>query len=215
MAIRAVIVPAYKRLLKYFVDTYIPACRTSIAASALPDGKDDYAFRARYFTTTKLTPDQIHEMGLKEVARIRGEMDAIIQRVGFQGDFQAFVQFLRTDPQFYYKTSDELFLAYQALAKRIDPQLVPLFGKLPRLPYGVKAIPMDLAPDVTTAYYFQGSLEGGRAGTYYVNLYKPETRPKYEMEALSLHESVPGHHLQIALSQELTDVPNFRRHNIG
>ncbi len=215
MAIRAVVVPAYRRLLKYFVDDYLPASRSAIAASSLPDGKDFYAFRVRYFTTTKLTPDQIHDIGLKEVARIRGEMDAIIKQLGFQGSFADFVRFLRTDPQFYYKSPDELFTAYSALAKRIDPQLVPLFGKLPRLPYGVKAIPDDVAPDVTTAYYFQGSQEGGRAGTYYVNLYKPETRPKYEMEALSLHESVPGHHLQIALAQELPQVPNFRRHLLG
>jgi uncharacterized protein (DUF885 family) len=215
MAIRAVVVPAYRRLLKFLNEEYLPACRASIGASSLPDGKDFYAFRARYFTTTKLTPDEIHETGLKEVARIRGEMDAIIGKVGFKGSFAEFVAFLRSDPQFYYKTPEELFTAYAALAKRIDPQLVPLFGKLPRLPYGVMAIPADIAPDTTTAYYFQGSLEGGRAGTYYVNLYKPETRPKYEMEALSLHESVPGHHLQIALAQELQDVPNFRRHILG
>ena len=214
-AVRAVVVPAYRRLLKYFKETYLPASRGSIGASSLPDGKEYYAFRARYFTTTKLTPDQIHELGLGEVARIRGKMDAIIQQLAFKGSFEDFVQFLRTDPQFYYKTPEELFTAYQALAKRVDPELVHLFGKLPRLPYGVKAIPADLAPDVTTAYYYQGSLEGGRAGTYYVNLYKPETRPRYEMEALTLHESVPGHHLQIALAQELPDVPKFRRFNSG
>jgi uncharacterized protein (DUF885 family) len=212
MAIRAVVVPAYRRLLKYFNDDYLPACRGSIAASKLPDGKELYAFLVRSHTTTKLTPEQIHEIGLKEVARIRGEMDVVIKQAGFKGSFAEFVHFLRTDPQFYYKTPEELFNAYAALSKRIDPGLVALFGKLPRLPYGVKAIPDDIAPDVTTAYYYQGSLEGGRAGTYYVNLYKPETRPKYEMEALSVHEAVPGHHLQIALAQELTDVPSFRRH---
>ncbi|HZP12742.1 MAG TPA: DUF885 domain-containing protein [Nevskiaceae bacterium] len=214
MAIRAVVVPSYRRLLKYFNDTYLPACRNSIAASDLPDGKDFYAWRIRSFTTTKLTADEIHALGLKEVERIRAEMDAIIKQVGFQGSFDEFIAFLRTDPRFYYKTPDELLTAYQALAKRIDPGLPALFGKLPRLPYGVKPIPDDLAPDVTTAYYFQGSQEGGRAGTYYVNLYKPETRPKYEMEALSLHESVPGHHLQIALAQELPNVPSFRRHQL-
>jgi uncharacterized protein (DUF885 family) len=212
MAIRAVVVPSYRRLLKYFNDSYLPACRASIAASDLPDGKDFYAWRIRSFTTTKMTADEVHELGLKEVARIRAEMDAIIKQVNFQGGFAEFVNFLRSDPQFYYKTPEELLTAYQALAKRIDPGLPALFGKLPRLPYGVKPIPDDLAPDVTTAYYFQGSQEGGRAGTYYVNLYKPETRPKYEMEALSLHESVPGHHLQIALAQELADLPQFRRH---
>jgi uncharacterized protein (DUF885 family) len=214
-AIRAVVVPAYRRLLKYFLENYLPASRDSIAAASLPDGKDYYAWRARFYTTTKLTPDQIHEIGLKEVARLRKQMDGIIEKSAFKGSFADFVRFLRSDPQFYYKTGDELFEAYLALSKRIDPELVKLFGVLPRLPYGVKAIPADLAPDVTTAYYFPGSLEGGRAGYFFVNLYKPETRPKYEMEALALHESVPGHHFQIALAQELPDLPKFRRYDTG
>ena len=216
-AIRAVVVPAYRRLLKYFNESYLAASRGSIAASALPEGKDYYAWCARYFTTTRLTPEEIHEIGLKEVARIRAQMDAITDKLAqegkFKGSFQQFLEFLRGDPQFYYKTGGELFTAYQVLAKRIDPELPKLFGKLPRLTYGVKAIPDDAAPDVTTAYYVPGSPEAGRAGYFYVNLYKPETRAKYEMEALTLHESVPGHHLQIALAQALPDVPQFRKHN--
>jgi len=205
------IVPAYRRFSRYFEETYIPASRDSIGASELPDGEAFYEHRAQVFTTTPMTPDEIHRLGLDEVARIRAEMQLIIDELEFDGSFQEFLEFLRTDPQFYYETPEELFDAYLAISKRIDPELVKLFGKLPRMPYGLRPIPDNIAPDTTTAYYSRPAADGSRAGYYYVNLYRPEVRPKYEMEVLSVHEAVPGHHLQIALQMELPDMPEFRR----
>ena len=160
-----------------------------------------------------MTPDEIHELGLSEVARIRAAMLEIIDELEFDGDFADFLEFLRTDPQFYYEDPDELFEAYLATSKRIDPELVKLFGKLPRMPYGLRPIPASVAPDTTTAYYSRPAADGSRAGYYYVNLYRPEVRPKYEIEVLTVHEAMPGHHLQIALSQELEDIPEFRRYS--
>ena len=207
------IVPAYRDFNNYFVNVYLPASRESIGASSLPNGEAFYEFRARLFTTTSMTPDEIHRLGLNEVARIRVEMQLIIDEVEFDGDFAEFLNFLRTDPQFYYDDPQELFDAYLAICKRIDPELVKLFGKLPRMPYGLRAIPDNIAPDTTTAFYSQPSADATRAGYYYVNLYKPEVRPRYEMEVLSVHEAVPGHHLQIALQMELPDMPAFRRYS--
>lgn len=207
------IVPAYRKFSRYFNDTYLPASRDSIDASSLPDGKAFYEYRTRVYTTTNMTPDEIHRLGLSEVQRIRGEMQLIIDELEFAGSFEDFLQFLRTDPQFYYETPEQLFDAYLAICKRIDPELVKLFGTLPRTPYGLRPIPDNLAPDTTTAYYSQPAADGSRAGYYYVNLYKPEVRPKYEMEVLSVHEAVPGHHLQIALQMELGDIPDFRRYS--
>ncbi|MGH8223977.1 MAG: DUF885 domain-containing protein, partial [Woeseiaceae bacterium] len=208
-----IIVPAYRRYGRYFSDTYLPASRESIGASALPDGQAFYEYRVRRYTTTQMTPDEVHRLGLSEVARIRGEMQLVIGEVGFDGDFDAFLEFLRTDPRFYYEAPEQLFDAYLAICKRIDPQLVKLFGKLPRMPYGLRPIPDNIAPDTTTAYYNRPAADGSRAGYYYVNLYRPEVRPKYEMEVLSVHEAMPGHHLQIALQMELGDMPAFRRYS--
>ncbi len=206
------IVPAYRRFSRYFNDTYLPASRDSIGASSLPNGEAYYEYRARLFTTTQMTPDEIHRIGLNEVKRIRDEMQLIIDELEFEGSFSEFLHFLRTDPQFYYETPEELFNGYLIVSKRIDPELVKLFGKLPRMPYGLRPIPDNIAPDTTTAYYSQPAADGSRAGFYYVNLYRPEVRPKYEMEVLSVHEAVPGHHLQIALQMELEDMPEFRKY---
>ena len=207
------IVPAYRDYARYFERTYLPATRESVGASELPDGEAFYEHQARVFTTTGMTPDEIHRLGLDEVARIRAEMMEVIDETGFDGSFEDFLGFLRTDSRFYYDTADELFDAYLAICKRIDPQLVRLFGKLPRMPYGLRPIPENIAPDTTTAYYNRPAADGSRPGYYYVNLYRPEVRPKYEMEVLSVHEAVPGHHLQIALQMELPDMPAFRRYS--
>ena len=206
------IVPAYRRFNRYFNNTYLPASRDSIGASSLPNGEAFYEYTARSFTTTGMTPDEIHRLGLNEVKRIRGEMQLVIDELEFEGSFADFLNFLRTDPQFYYDTPEELFEGYLAVSKRIDPELIKLFGKLPRMPYGLRAIPNNIAPDTTTAYYNQPAADGSRPGYYYVNLYRPEVRPKYEMEVLSVHEAVPGHHLQIALQMELEEMPEFRKY---
>ena len=209
--IDASVLPAYRKLDRYFRDKYLPAARDTIGLSALPNGSDWYELRARTYTTTRMTPDEIHRIGLDEVRRIRGEMEKIIAEVGFDGSFTDFLEHLRTDPQFYFDNPEDLYQAYLATSKRIDPELVRLFGKLPRMPYGVKPIPDAIAPDTTTAYYSRPAGDGSRAGIYWVNLYRPEVRPKYEIEVLSVHEAMPGHHLQLALQQELGALPMFRR----
>jgi len=209
--ITAKVVPAYTRLKQYVEREYLPRCRETVGIWDTPKGEQRYVELARWYTTTDLTPDQIHELGLEEVARIRAEMLRVIERTGFKGSFEEFLAYLRTDPKFRYTDSKELFQAYEAMAKRVDPLLPQYFGKLPRMPYGVRAIADQIAPDTTTAYYQPPAMDGTRAGFYYVNLYKPEERPKYEIPVLTIHESVPGHHLQIALAQELGELPKFRR----
>ena len=205
------VTPAYREFRDFFVSTYLPASREQPGIGSLPGGEDIYRFLAARYTTTDLNPEQIHETGKREVARILGEMEEVREAVGFDGDLQAFNEFLRTDPQFYYDSPEALLEGYRAVSKRLDPELVKLFGRLPRMPYGVKAIPAETAPDATTAYYIRPAADGTRAGYYYVNLYRPEVRPRYEMEVLSVHEAVPGHHLQIALAQEIEGLPEFRR----
>jgi uncharacterized protein (DUF885 family) len=204
--------PAYERLHAFFVERYLPRARETLAATALPDGPAWYAFSARSYTTTELSPREIHDIGLAEVRRIRGEMDRVITSAGFTGSFGEFLTFLRTDPQFYHTDTAAFMREYRDIAKRIDPELVKLFGTLPRLPYGVRAVPAYAERSQTTAYYLPGSLEAGRPGWFYANTYDLASRPRWEMEALTVHEAVPGHHLQIALAQELEDVPDFRRH---
>ncbi|OHE83364.1 MAG: hypothetical protein A2579_00530 [Lysobacterales bacterium RIFOXYD1_FULL_69_11] len=210
-AIRESVIPAYRDFNTFFNDEYLPGTRETIAAVDMPDGKAYYDFLVGQFTTTDLTADEVHQIGLKEVARIRAEMEQVRQEIGFDGDLAAFFEHLRTDPDLFYDSPEALLEAYQAMSKRIDPELVKVFKTIPRLPYGVRPIPDNIAPDTTTAYYQPGAVDGTRAGYYYVNLYKPEVRPKWEMMALSLHEAVPGHHFQFARGQELGDVPMFRR----
>ena len=209
--IEEVVIPSYQLLGKYFKDEYLPQSRSTVGLYDIPDGRKLYEVLAKSFTTTNLSPKEIHQIGLDEVQRIRGEMEAVIKELKFEGSFKDFLTFLREDERFYYKTSEELFEGYLAVSKRIDPELVKLFGNLPRTPYGLRAIPEESAPDTTTAYYMSPSPDGLRAGYYYVNLYKPETRPKFEMEVLSVHEAVPGHHLQISLAMEMEEMPMFRR----
>lgn len=205
------VIPAYQRFLGFFRDEYLPKCRESVGIYDTPGGLAFYNNRARFHTTTDLTAEQIHEVGLKEVARIHQEMQQVMDRVKFKGTRQEFFTFLRTDPQFYFTDADDLFRAYVYTTKMIEPELPKLFGRLYRTPVGVKAIPMTSAPNTTTAYYNGPSIDGKRAGYFYANLYRPEVRPKYEIEVLTAHEAIPGHHLQIALAQEQAGLPNFRK----
>ncbi|HJQ11090.1 MAG TPA: DUF885 domain-containing protein [Gemmatimonadaceae bacterium] len=204
--------PAFQRLHRYLVTSYIPRTRQSIGMSALPDGAAWYAYNVKVQTTTTRTPQEIHNLGLSEVKRIRGQMDSLIAATAFTGGFNAFVNMLRTDPKFFYTDSASLVRGYRDIVKRIDPELPKMFGRLPRLTYGVSTIPSYAAPSQTAAYYQPGSIAAGRAGQYFVNTYKLDARPIWEMEVLSAHESVPGHHLQMALAQELESIPNFRRY---
>ena len=208
--IQNVLNPIYQELYDFLINEYLPESRDTIGISDVPNGKEWYEYLARYHTTTNLTPDEIHEIGLREVAKIRAEMEGIIEQVGWEGDFNSFLQYLRTDPRFYYETGEELLQAYRAMSKEIDAYMPTLFNKLPRAPYGVIPIPMESAPFTTTAYYNAPS--EGRPGYYYANLYMPEVRPKYEIPVLSVHEAVPGHHHQISLAQEMENVPNFRKY---
>lgn len=210
-AIRDAVMPALRKLENFFLKEYQPKTRESIAMSDLPDGAAWYAHRIRAMTTTDLTSDQIHEIGLSEVKRIRTEMEKAMRETGFHGELQGFFDFLRTDSRFFFKDKAALLTTYRDIAKRIDPELPRLFRTLPRMPYGVIAVPAYSEKTQTTAYYQGGSQEAGRAGYFYANTYDLKARPKWEMEALTLHEAVPGHHLQIAIAQELADVPKFRR----
>jgi uncharacterized protein (DUF885 family) len=204
--------PAYRRLYEFLVNEYVPGAREPIAMRALPDGESWYAWSTRQYTTTARSPDEIHAIGLAEVDRIRAAMVGAIVATGFAGTFHEFVRFLRTDPRFYFEDADALLGAYRDICKRADPELVRLFGRLPRLPYGVKPVPAYAEKSQTTAYYEPGSPAAGRPGYFFANTYDLPSRPIWEMEALALHEAVPGHHLQIALAQEMEDVPEFRRH---
>ena len=212
IVLRDEVYPAYRSLHTYFTEKYLPNCRESIACSELPNGMDYYRYQIRSYTTTDLTPEEIHQIGLDEVARIRKEMSIVINSSDFDGEFDEFLNFLRTDPRFYYDTEEELLDGYRVICKKADAQLPKFFGRLPRLPYGVKAIPDYQATASPTAYYYSGNQKAGRSGYFMANTYKLESRPKYEMEALSIHEAVPGHHLQIALAQELENIPMFRRY---
>jgi uncharacterized protein (DUF885 family) len=205
------VAPAYERLLTFIEEEYIPAARESIAMRDMPDGEAWYAYNVRQRTTLDLTPEAIHKIGLSEVARIRSEMDKVIESSGFEGSFEEFLHFLRTDPQFYHTTKEGLLQEYRDISKRADPELMKVFGHLPRTPYGVIPVPSYAEKSQTTAYYQRGSVEAGRPGYFYANTYALDTRPRWEMEALTLHEAVPGHHLQLSIQAELEDVPWFRK----
>ncbi len=211
-AYRQSVAPAFTKLHAFLVTRYLPACRDTTAASALSNGGAMYAFNVRWHTTTETAPKEIHEIGLAEVKRIRAEMDTVIAASGFKGSYAEWVKFLRTDPRFYFSDAASLLEAYRDIAKRADPELAHLFGRLPQTPYGVQPVPDAIAPSQTTAYYDVGSLVAGRPGEMFANTYKLDARPKWEMEALTLHEAVPGHHIQIALAQELQGLPEFRKH---
>ena len=202
--------PAYDELNNFLKNDYLVNSRDSIGIKDIPNGKQYYEELARHFTTTDLTPDEIHDIGLKEIERIRGEMEEIIKSVNWDGDFNSFLNYLRTSPRFYYDNPDDLFDAYLIMSKTIDALLPKLFNVFPRAPYGVIPIPSESAPFTTTAYY--NSPSPGRPGYFYANLYKPDSRPKYEIPVLTVHEAVPGHHFQISIAQELENVPTFRKY---
>jgi uncharacterized protein (DUF885 family) len=210
-AINTSVLPAYSALLEFFETDYAPAARTVVGVGATEEGRNYYRALVRNFTTLNLTPDEVHEMGLREVARIRSEMDTVIETSGFEGSFAEFLDFLRTDPQFYAKTEAELMHYAAWLAKRIDGKMPEFFGKMPRLPYGVMKVPDEIAKNYTTGRYWPGSPEAGRSGFYVVNTYDLPQRPLYNLPALTAHEGVPGHHHQIALAQELEGIPDFRK----
>ena len=211
-ALNNYVYPAYRSLFSYFNKSYLPNCRESIACKYFPDGDSFYRYKIKSYTTTDLSAEKIHEVGLEEVARIKNEMIDVIKKTEFKGTFDEFLTFLRTSPEFYFETEEELLDAYRVICKKADAKLPEFFRLLPRLPYGVKPIPKYQAPSSPTAYYYPGNERAGRSGYFMANTYKLETRPKYEMEALSIHEAVPGHHLQIALAQELEDIPEFRKY---
>ncbi|MGH7162210.1 MAG: DUF885 domain-containing protein, partial [Planctomycetota bacterium] len=210
LAVRERVVPAFRRFGEFLRDEYIPGCRDSIAASDGPDGRAYYDFRLRTVTTTPLGADEIHALGLAEVARIRGEMEAAMKKTGFAGAVEEFVEKLRADPRFFHGSAAELLRGYRDICKRADAELPRLFGRLPRLSYGVREMPAYIAPASPTAYYYRGSRENGVPGWFVANTYRLDQRPKYEMVPLALHEAVPGHHLQIALAQELEGLPEWR-----
>lgn len=204
--------PALTRFREFMLKEYIPQARETTAWYDMPQGKEWYAFNVRMHTTTAKTPDELHELGLSEVKRITAAMEDIKTKVNYKGDLKAFNKFLLKDKQFYYKSADDLLNGYREIAKRIDPELPKMFKTLPRLTYGIKAVPEFKAAAAPGAYYEGGSLESGRPGYFVANTYDLPSRPKWGMETLTFHEAVPGHHFQIAIAQELGDMPNFRRY---
>lgn len=205
------IVPAYREFQRFYVTEYAPRCRKDNGDAGMPQGAQWYAYKVRLMTTTTRTPDEIHRLGLAEVARIRAEMDEVVKRSGFAGDRRAYAEHLRIDPQYYPKSAGELMREASFLAKKIDGEMPKLFGRLPRLPYTVREVPASIAAGTTTAYYNRGSEASAMPGIYYVNTTKLDQRPLFEMPALTVHEAVPGHHQQRSIQQEL-DLPEFRQH---
>ena len=205
------VIPAFEAFNKFYLEKYAPACREQVGTSAMEGGDAYYSHRVKRFTTTDLSADDVHQLGQSEVARIRNEMLEVIKQANFKGSFEEWLVYLRDNPEFYPKTPAERMDKVAAISKKIDGKLPELFGRLPRMPYGLKEIPADIAEKTTTAYYQRPAGDGSRAGFYFVNTSKLDTRPLYQLEALSLHEAVPGHHLQLAIAQEL-ELPNFRKY---
>jgi len=211
-AIQSVAIPAFQRFDKFLREVYLPASRDTVGIYDIPGGDQYYRNRISYYTSLdNPDPARIHNLGLDEVKRIRAEMEKTLEGINFLGTVDQFLNFLRNDPRFFFKSQDELLAAYTKTANGIKPELPKLFGRLPKADFDIKVIPAATASTTTTAYYMAPSLDGARKGAFYVNLYKPESRPTWEVEALTAHESIPGHHLQIALQYELTGLPNFRR----
>ena len=209
--VAAEVVPAFRRLHDYLVGTYLPAARTTTALADLPEGREWYEERVRHHTTTELTPQEVHQIGLAEVARISSELERAREAAGHRGSAEDFAHHLRSDPRFFFDRPEALLAAYRDIAKRIDPAVVRLFRRLPRLPFGVEPVPAEMAASAPAAFYLEGSLDGGRPGRFFVNTSALAARPTWNMESLCLHEAVPGHHFQISLAQELEEVPEFRR----
>lgn len=211
--VQSQIKPAQLAQVRFLETELLPAARTTLGTRALPNGDAYYSYLVRSFTTTQMTPEEVHALGQSEVTRIRAEMDAVIAETGFRGTFAQFLTFLRTDPQFYARTPQELMEKAAEISRRADAQLPRIFGLLPRLTYGIIETPADIAPTSPTAGYNSGSLTLGQSGTYLLNTYQLDQRPLYELPALTLHEATPGHHLQISLMQEQPATPYFRRTN--
>lgn len=204
--------PSFKTIYDYYLNTYLPQSRQSIACSDLPGGLSFYNQSLKFHIACELTPNEVHELGQSEVRRIRSRMDEIIKEVGFDGSFKQFLEMLRTEKRFYYETKEELLNGYKKLCEnKIKPKLKDFFKEIPEADFEIKETPTDLAPVAPGAYYLGPSDDGTRPGVFMVNTYKPETRPKYEMVSLALHEAVPGHHLQTVFAMEQRDQPSFRR----
>ncbi len=210
-AVDEAVLPSYRRFRDFLRDEYLPQSRTTLAAADLPDGRDYYRYLIRHFTTLDMTPEAIHALGLEQVARIRREMEGVMRKTGWSGDFAAFLDFLRSDPRFYAQSAEELLKEASFIAKRMDGKLPSLFHRMPRQPYGVAPVPEAMAPKYTSGRYVPAPVGGTQPGWYWVNTYALDKRPLYNLEALTFHEAVPGHHLQGALAQELEGLPEFRR----
>ena len=211
-AIRQMVIPAFEKLLVFFKEEYLPACRADAGIWSLPDGTERYAYTVKHYTTTNVSPDEIHDLGLKELSRIHSEMRAIVSRIGFVGSLQKFISSLRRDRSYYNTTASELLTGFKNILEQMDEKLPLLFGRLPKAKYGFREIESFRAEAAPDAYYYRPPEDGSRPAYFYVNTFRPEQRPKYTMEVLAYHEAVPGHHLQLAIQQELTDLPKFRRY---
>src|SRR5712664_314690 len=211
-AIRQSVVPAFEKLLAFFKEEYLPACRRDVGIWSLPDGSERYTYTVRHYTATNKSPSEIHDLGLRELSRIHGEMRAIVDRIGFKGSLQDFVSSLRNDRALYNTSAAELLAGFRKILEQMDEKLPLLFGRLPKAKYGFREIEAFRAEAAPDAYYYRPPEDGSRPAYFYVNTFRPEQRPKYTMEVLAYHEAVPGHHLQLAIQQELSDLPKFRRH---